>query len=287
MAKSHRSRVKFLVLGVLFAGQLQVPAVSSAASDKVPDPQAPGLTLAQRSEALVDRIRFEQKRLRTLEADFVQYRVSEFLAAPEESRGTFSYSAPDLVRWDYTSPKPVSLVIREDEMVTWYRDLGKAERVKVGRASSQVFRYLNASGSLDTLMKYFAVTFAFPGSSSPDAGATGASPAAGATGATEATGAVGAAGATTGAAGDAYRLDLAPRFARIRKRLAAMSLWIDPKVFLPARVRYVEANGDTTEYRFDHLRLNGEVPPSRFELAIPKEVEIRVVDLDRARNSGH
>lgn len=231
-------------------------SAARAAEEKVPDPEAPGLTLAQRPAVLLDRIRFEQERLRTLEADFVQYRVSEFLTAPEESRGTFAYSAPDLVRWDYESPKPVSLVIREDEMLTWYRDLGKAEKVKVGRASSQVFRYLNASGSLDTLMKYFAVTFAFPAA---------------------------APGGTT----EPYRLDLAPRFSRIRKRLAAMSLWIDRKLFLPVRVRYVEVNGDTTEYRFDRLRLNGVIPPERFELAIPKEVEIRVVDLDRGRSGPH
>ncbi len=240
-----------------------MPAASRGADNKVPDPEAPGLALAKRSEALLDRIRYEQKRLRTLEAEFVQYRTSEFLTAPEESKGAFVYLAPDLVRWDYLSPKPVSLVIREDEMLTWYRDLGKAERVKVGRASSQVFRYLNASGSLDTLMKYFAVTFVFP----PARPAGPAGP------------------AGTAAAGEPYRLDLAPRFARIRKRLAAMSLWIDPKLYLPVRVRYVEVNGDTTEYRFDNLRRNGEIPLSRFDLAIPKEVEIRVVDLDRGRDA--
>lgn len=240
-----------LVLSVL------LPAGSLGAEDKVPDPEVPGLSLAKRSEALLDRIRYEQKRLSTLEAEFVQNRTSEFLAAPEESKGDFVYLAPDLVRWDYASPRPVSLVIREDEMLTWYRDLGKAEKVKVGRASAQVFRYLNASGSLDTLMKYFAVTFVFP-------------PA-------------GSAGGTT--AGEPYRLDLAPRFARIRKRLAAMSLWIDPKLYLPIRVRYVEVNGDTTEYRFHNLRSNGEVPRSRFELAIPKEVTVEVVDLDRGRDA--
>ena len=75
------------------------------------------------------------------------------------------------MRWEYLAPKPVSLVIRDDEMLTWYRDLGKAEQVKVGRASSQVFRYLNASGSLETLMKYFAVTFAFPPAATAGGGA--------------------------------------------------------------------------------------------------------------------
>lgn len=42
------------------------------------------------------------------------------------------------------------MVIREDEMLTWYKDLGKAEKVKVGRASSQVFRYLNAGAAPST-----------------------------------------------------------------------------------------------------------------------------------------
>ena len=263
------SRRVWLQVSTLALLALAAPGAVRAAEEKVPDPEVPGLTLAQRSEALLDRIRYEQKRLRTLEAEFVQNRVSEFLALPEESKGAFAYSAPDLVRWDYLSPKPVSMVIREDEMLTWYKDLGKAQKVKVGRASSQVFRYLNASGSLDTLMKYFAVTFAFPSAGT-----------AGAAGTTGATGASGASGAS-----EPYRLDLAPRFARIRKRLAAMSLWIDRELFLPVRVRYVEANGDTTEYRFEHLRRNVEIPLSRFELAIPKEVEIQVVDLDRGRDA--
>lgn len=213
-----------------------------------PDPDAAGLSLTQRSEALLDRIQYEQKRLESLEADFVQSRESEFLAEPEDSRGTFTYSAPDLVRWDYLEPKPMSLVIHENEMVTWYKDLGRAERVKVGRVSSQVFRYLNASGSLESLMKYFAVTIAFP----------------------------------PGAA-EPYRLELQPRYARIKKRLAAMTLWIDRQHFLPVRVRYVESNGDKTEYRFEHMKRNGPIAKERFELELPPGVEVKLIDLDRGR----
>jgi outer membrane lipoprotein-sorting protein len=138
------------------------------------------------------------------------------------------------------------MVIRDNEMLTWYKDLGKAERLKVGRVSSQVFRYLNASGSLESLMKYFAVTVAFP--KEP---------------------------------GDSYRLELAPRYARIKKRLSSMTLWIDPALYLPVQVRYVEPNGDLTEYRFANLKRNGTIPASRFELELPQGIEIKVIDLDR------
>jgi len=234
-----------LWLGLWTSGTA-VSGLAPANEKPLPDPDVPGLSLADRSAALIDRIQLEQKRLTALEADFTQLRESEFLAAPEESRGAFAYSAPDLVRWDYLAPKPVSMVIRDNEMLTWYKDLGKAERLKVGRVSSQVFRYLNASGSLESLMKYFAVTIAFP-----------KEPA------------------------EPFRLDLAPRYARIKKRLSAMSLWIDRALYLPVRVRYVEPNGDSTEYRFANLKRNGDIQASRFELELPKGTEIRVIDLDR------
>jgi len=238
----------------LFAILALLPALTPAArgeaakSKVLPDPDAPGLSLSDRSAALLERIQIEQKALESLEADFVQLRESEFLAQPEESRGRFAYSAPDHVRWDYLTPKPVALVLDKDEMLTWYQDLGRAERVKVGRVSSQVFRYLNASGSLDSLMKYFAVTIAFPPKE-----------------------------------GEPYRLELQPRYARIKKRLAGMTLWIDREMFLPMRVRYVESNGDTTEYRFENPKRNGAIPAERFVLDLPAGIEVKTLDLDRDR----
>lgn len=235
------------VAAILAGAFLAVPLVA-APERPLPDPDAPGLSLADRSSALLDRIRHEQKQLVSLEADFVLSRTSEFLVAPEESRGSFVYSAPDLVRWDYVAPRDVSLVIHDDEMLTWYRDLRKAERVKVGKVSSQVFRYLNASGSLESLMKYFAVTISFPER-----------------------------------AGEPYRLKLAPRYARIKKRLSGMELWIDRELYLPVRMRYEEANGDSTDYRFEKLRRNGPVPRERFDLAIPPDVEVKLIELDRGR----
>lgn len=215
-----------------------------------PDPEAPGLTPSQRLTALIERIKWQQERLESLEADFVQERSSEFLARPEASHGRFSYSSPDRVRWEYVDPKPISMVIDGDEMVTWFRDLGRAEKVKVGRVSSQVFRYLNATGSLESLMGYFAVTFTPP------------------------------------PAGEPYKLDLEPRYPRIAKRLSGMTLWIDRQLYLPVRVRYVEPNGDTTDYRFEKLRANGPIPRDRFELALPKDVPVKVVDLDKGRVSA-
>ena len=150
------------------------------------------------------------------------------------------------MRWEYLEPKPISLVIHGDEMVTWYRDLGRAERVKVGRVSSQVFKYLNASGSLESLLGYFAVTFPTP------------------------------------AAGEPYQLELVPRYRAHRASGSrAMTLWIDRELFLPVRVRYVEA-----ERRRDRLpvreaaRQRADPRRSASCSSCPQDVPVREVDLD-------
>jgi outer membrane lipoprotein-sorting protein len=214
---------------------------------EVPDPRAPGLEAKERLQALVDRIKLEQSRVRTLQARFVQRQEDDFFVAAEESRGTFSYAAPDRVRWEYESPKPITMVIDGKEMTTWYHDLDRVDVMKVGRYSERVLRYLGAGGSMETLLDYFDVHAAFP--KDP------ASP---------------------------YRLELTPRFARVAKKLRSLTIWLDPKSFLPNRLRYVAGDGGETEYAFEGLEINAGLPPDRFKLALPAGVEVRVVSLDRA-----
>jgi outer membrane lipoprotein-sorting protein len=240
-------RTLSVLLAALF---LAVPA-AAAKTPHVPDPLAPGLTGPQRLDALVERVRYEQRQLKTLEARFTQQQESSLLAAPEESKGVFSYAAPDRVRWEYLSPSPISVVIRGDEMTTWYHDLKRAETLKVGRYSNQVFKYLGASGSLQTLLQYFTVKLKLPEKK-----------------------------------GEPYRLELLPRYQRIAKRLKSMTLWIDDDVFFPSRLKYVEADGDTVEYRFSDLKRNAPIPGDRFVLKLPPGVQNRVVDVGGAKSKS-
>lgn len=229
-------------LAWVFALVLALPAAGTT----LPDPAAPGLPPHDRLAALVERVKGEQQRLHSLEAEFEQHKESAFLALPQDSRGVFSFVAPDQVRWEYLAPRQISLVISGEEMTTWFHDLNRVDRMKIGRYSNQVLKYLNASSSLDTLLRYFSVDLHYT--------ATGNEP---------------------------YRLELSPRYQRVAKRVRAMTLWIDRTLFLPTRVRYVEGDGDVTEYRFQRLRVNGTVPEHRFTLDLPASVEVRILDLDR------
>jgi outer membrane lipoprotein-sorting protein len=231
------------VATTLFA-LLSVAPLFAAPAPAVPDPMAAGLTGPQRLTALVDRVKYEQRQLKTLEARFTQQQESSMLTAPEESKGFFSYAAPDRVRWEYQTPSPITVVIRGEEMTTWYRDLKRAETLKVGHQSGQVFKYLGASGSLQTLLEYFTVKLKLPEKK-----------------------------------GDDYRLELVPKYQRIAKRLKGMTLWIDDETFFPGRLKYIEADGDSVEYQFSDFKRNGPIPADRFVLKLPPGVTTRVVDL--------
>ncbi len=224
---------------------LSAVGATSAGAATLPDPRT--AQPAARLGALIDRIKIEQAKIKTMEARFVQHQESSMLAEPETSTGSFSYSAPDRVRWEYATPNPISVVIVGDTMTTWYRDLNRAETVKVGRYSAQVFKYLGASGSMKTLLEYFTAVLR-----------------------------------TSTKKGVPYRLELTPRYARIAKRLKSMTLWIDDEKFFPVHLEYVDAEGDKTEYDLKDLKLNGPVPGDRFVLKLPPGVETKVIDLDRS-----
>lgn len=215
---------------------------ASAAAAAPPDPDAPGLSSSERLDALFERVRLEQESVRSLEARFVQRKESEMFVEAEEARGLFSFLAPDRVRWEFVAPDPMTVVIDDDTMTTWYRDLERADVLKVGRYSEQVLQYLGASGTLETLLDYFRVQATFP--RDPDA---------------------------------PYRLSLDPRYARISKRIESMDVWIDRERYVPVRVRYVEPDGDVTEYRFTDIEINARLTPDRFELDLPAGVKRRTM----------
>lgn len=219
-------------------------AVAAGTPAELVDPLGPGLSQRERLGALIEQVKAAQADIETMAADFERTQTSELLLEPETSEGRFTYAAPDRVRWEYRKPHPIDTLIEGETMLTFYADLGKAERYSIGQYSERVFEYLGARGSLETLMKYFELTAQFPEQ-----------------------------------AGDSYHLTLLPRYKRVSKRLASMELWIDGERFLPTQLRYELPNGDTTEFRFEDLETNLELPEGVFSLELPSDIEVRTVDL--------
>lgn len=199
------------------------------------------LTSGERFDALIERIKAQQENLQSLEARFVQTKKSKLLLEPEVSRGTFAYKAPDLARWEFTEPNQTVIVIRNGEMLTWYRDLESAERLAIGKHTAQIEQYLAATNSVERLRRYFDFTAAFPTDGRP------------------------------------YRIELTPRFSRVAKRLSGMTIWFDRDRFVPVQLTYEEPDGDLTEFVFEEVRVNLELSNDRFELDLPQGVEVQTI----------
>ena len=217
-----------------------------SAQQTAEDPGDPTLVPRQRLQALIERMQAAAAERENMTASFTQTKESSLLLEPSVSTGTFSYQAPDRVRWEYESPHAMTLLIGDGEALTWYRDLDTAERYQVGRQSQKVVEYLGASSSIDELIEYFRISM--QSRTEP---------------------------------GEPYWLHLEPRYSRIAKHLQELELWIDPDTYLPVGLRYVDPDGDVTEYNFSDFEVNGEIPASTFEVRLPPEVAVRDVDLPR------
>jgi outer membrane lipoprotein-sorting protein len=67
---------------------------------------------------------------------------------------------------------------------------------------------------------------------------------------------------------------LRPTIAQLKKRIAELTVEIDRAAFLPVRVSYAEADGDTTAYQFSEIRRNQPVAAERFVLELPADVQV-------------
>lgn len=248
---SFSVRNLWIAVSIALVWTLGVPLAASPAGTVPPGPRDEGVEPGERLDVLVERIRFENARRHSLEASFVQLKDSALLLEPLRAEGEFSYEAPDKARWEYHLPDPISLVIDGDEMLSWYRDLGLAERYQIGRHSEKVLDYLGASSSIGALLEYFTVYMHMPENAS-----------------------------------EPYKLRLVPRYQRIAKRIKELEVWIEAERYLPLRMRYTEADGDITEYRFSEFSINREIPDSRFELDLPADVEIEDRQLGQRRTGG-
>ncbi len=213
-----------------------------AATGAEMDPEAEGLSAAQRLEALVDRVEARRAGLTSLRADFREHKESPLLLEAEEATGQFVFLPPQRARWDLEPPQDTVVVIDGDDMLTWYRSLGTAERVQLGSQGERLLQFFGPGSSLNQLRRYFDLRF----TRSADATIP-------------------------------FRLELLPRSRRVARRVRHLTLDIDRQLYLPVHVRFEEASGAVTEYWFSNMESNVEIPEELFSPQLPPEVEVREV----------
>ena len=202
------------------------------------DPLPPSLRGAEKLNALVARVSEAQRGTTTLSARFEQHRESHLLAEPAVAHGRFYYRAPDLVRWEYDVPRPMTVLVTGGTVVTYRPEERRAERVEVGRVQRRFLRFFSATQPLSDLREHFDFTLRDPG-------------------------------------GDGrFELELRPTTPQIKRRLRSIRLEIDRERFFPVVVAYDEPDGDLTRYLFSEVIVNAPVDREVFSLELPADVEV-------------
>jgi outer membrane lipoprotein-sorting protein len=164
------------------------------------------------------------------------------LLEPATSNGTFTFRAPDRVRWDYDRPDSMVVLYNGDIMTTYHPDQGRAQRVKLGRKHRRFVRVLAGTQPLDDLASQFRITMSDPGAPEP------------------------------------YRLTLEPTHSVIKKRLDTVLLEIDRQLLLPVVVEYREKDGDSTRYEFLGLEVDPDISEGHFCLELGSDVDVETID---------
>ena len=248
MADHPRTWNQVLALAALCACPAALAAAPGAAG-AAPRAAAPAPAAAPASgeylkldvQTLLKRFEEAQESTKSLEAKFVQIKASELLGEPQRSEGSLSYVKPDRFLWAYERPNDTRMVINGDTMITWYRDLKKANRVDIARKRHRIYQYLAVGEGAKALQERFVVEILPPAAADP--------------------------------AGTIH-IQLIPLKKRVRTRLEKMEMWLDGKLYLPVRIRYEEGGGDSTDYTFTELKPNVAIPDSRFSLELPAGVAV-------------
>jgi outer membrane lipoprotein carrier protein len=201
-----------------------------------------GLEGGDKLRALVAAVVAKQRSVHSLRAEFTQLKKSALLLDPLESRGEFSFRAPDSVRWDYASPEKMVVLLADNLLITFLPDQHRAEEVKLSGRHRRFVAVLAGTQPLDELEQSFSITLADPGGAAP------------------------------------YRLTLVPTQSVIRRKLRSVMLEVDRQQLLPVVVEYDEADGDSTRYEFRRLEVNPELEEGRFRLELGADVKVDTID---------
>jgi outer membrane lipoprotein-sorting protein len=232
-----------MVRTTLAAALVALAAAPLAAQDT----EIEALRGSEKLAAILKRVASAQAEIRTLQADFEQRRVSRLLAEPSVSQGRLYLRVPDQVRWEYLSPRTMTVLIAGGYATTYRPDERRAERVAIGRMQRRVFHYMTVTEPLDELRDHFSFTFRDP----------------------------------IGTKGH-YQLILKPTGPIIARRISELAIEIDRREYLPLSFSYTEPDGDSTSYKFRNVVRNGEIDEAMFSLELPPDVEVVEVAVKRA-----
>ncbi len=177
--------------------------------------------------------------LHTLRADFEQTKLLVVLDEREVSQGKLLLSVPGRLRWDYVTPQPGALIIKDGRFA---RYVPQTKQVFRGPARGEADLLVGFGPGAAQLGSKYEVALL------PDESVGGRA---------------------------TWVLDLEPKAGQ-GGLFSAIRLWIDQQRHVPVQTRLTEPTGDQTTVRFERVELNAKLSAAAFDLSLPKDVvEVR------------
>ncbi len=171
--------------------------------------------------------------LKTMRAGFVETKVLVLLDEQQETRGEVILQVPGRLRWDYTSPQPSVMMIKDGRFA---RYIPQTKQVFRGPAKGEADLLVGFGPGAANLGAKYEVTLL------PDEAVHGR---------------------------PAHVLGLQPKEPGL---FSAIRLWVDVARSIPVQTRLTEPTGDHTTIRFDDVVVNAPLPSGAFDLKLPKDV---------------
>ena len=203
-------------------------------------PAAPGL------ESVLEKMDRRGGNLRSMSAKIIQKKWTDILEEfDEEERGEFHFLRENeaiRLRRDITEPGLSTLLINDGKGIFYQPLLKQANRYDLGaRKDRAEFLLLGFTSKKQALREAYSIRWL---------------------------------GLETVGDRETYALELTPRSDKVSAFFSRIVLWVDGRLWVPIQQKLVEPTRDYLLIRFEDVRLNLDLPASRFELELPSGVNV-------------
>ena len=172
----------------------------------------------------------QSKNIKTLQCSFIQEKISTLVSEKAVAKGILLYQSPDMLRWEYTEPKPSTLILNGNNAVLLNQDgkrLGNERMLK--QLGGIIISMINGEGILQN--KQFSSEIFDAGNKDKE-----------------------------------IRIVLTPVQRRLKEFYKDIELEIDSKTLLANKIILNEKSGDKTVILLANKELNKEIPPEKFAI---------------------
>ncbi len=182
-------------------------------------------------------IKENEKTLKTFTAKFVQTEKTRLLQEPLHSEGLIYFDSAGKMLWKVTSPSPMIVLVKNNFVLTYYPDLKKAKKKRLGRSDNILKKYFGVGQPVKQLKKQYEIQLV----------------------------------SKTGSGH--YHLRLIPKKRAMAKHITAIDVIVNPKTWLPEQVHFKQAHGDHTSVRIQYDSVNEPLPPGIFSINMVEDEE--------------